>query len=505
MKGLRAFLSAALAPIPLLAPSTPAAVPTPDHVVIVIEENHSAASILGNPDAPYINSLAAGGASFTNFFAISHPSQPNYLQFFSGASQGVTTNNTPLDLPYSTANLGASLINAGHTFAGYSEDLPYAGFVGDAATYYVRRHNPWVNWQADSPPASESSIGSNQLSFSTNQPFSAFPSDYSQLPSVSIVVPSLINDMHDGSIADADTWLVNNIEPYRAWAMSNNSLLILTWDEDEHTQNNQIATIFSGPMVRTDQPAATDENWNLHNLLRTVEDMYSLPHSGSGGRVAPITGVWLGEAPQTQVSKIFRHNSNGYSSVKDTYIESAAPATPHHSATIAVADGSPQSQALIRFDDLIGTADQQIEANSQILRATLTITTGGAPGDGTQSTMSLHRMLAAWAETDTWTTLLDGVSADGVEALAIADNALTPEAVGFSITFDVTATLQAWANGEPNYGWVINPSGTDGWRWNTSEAATAALRPILEVTYVPEPSAVAIALMPLALALRRRR
>src|SRR6187455_2562032 len=84
-----------------------AQLPAPDHIVIVIEENHSAASILGNPDADYINSLTTFGANFTNFSAIQHPSQPNYLQFFSGADQGNKNDDIPDGIPFTTPNLAA--------------------------------------------------------------------------------------------------------------------------------------------------------------------------------------------------------------------------------------------------------------------------------------------------------------------------------------------------------------------------------------------------------------
>src|SRR5262245_57648456 len=66
-----------------------AGLPRPDHVVIVIEENHSFSQIIGSPAAPYINSLAQQGALFTQSFATTHPSQPNYIQLFSGGTQGV--------------------------------------------------------------------------------------------------------------------------------------------------------------------------------------------------------------------------------------------------------------------------------------------------------------------------------------------------------------------------------------------------------------------------------
>src|SRR5437762_124224 len=105
-----------------------AAPPKPDHVVIVIEENHSYSQIIGSASAPYINSLAGQGALFTQSFAITHPSQPNYLHFFSGSAQGVTDDTCPPPgSPYAAANLGAELIAKGFTFGGYSEDLPSTG------------------------------------------------------------------------------------------------------------------------------------------------------------------------------------------------------------------------------------------------------------------------------------------------------------------------------------------------------------------------------------------
>src|SRR2546423_10675002 len=91
--------------------------PTPDHVIIVVEENHSFADVIGNSSAPYINSLAQNGALLTNCFATGHPSQPNYLQLFSGDEQG-STNDTPPTSAYTASNLGAALLAAGRTFTG---------------------------------------------------------------------------------------------------------------------------------------------------------------------------------------------------------------------------------------------------------------------------------------------------------------------------------------------------------------------------------------------------
>jgi hypothetical protein len=257
-------------------------VPTPDHVVIVIEENHSYNEIIGSSAAPYINSLASQGALMTNSFAVEHPSQPNYLDFFSGSNQGVTNDNTPPPgSPYSTANLGQELIAAGRTFGGYSEDQPSVGYTGSSSGNYVRKHNPWVDF--------------SNVPSTDNMPYAGyFPTDYTQLPTVSIVVPNLLDDMHDGTIQQGDTWLQNNIDAYKQWAMTHNSLLIVTWDEDDHTQGNQIPTIFVGPMVTQGQYS---EQINHFNVLRTIEDMYGLPYAGQSATANPIADIWASTPP----------------------------------------------------------------------------------------------------------------------------------------------------------------------------------------------------------------
>jgi hypothetical protein len=115
-------------------------VPRPDHVVMVIEENHSFQEIYNSPSASYINSLLPDAAVFTQSFAIEHPSQPNYFDLFSGSNQGVTDNSCPHS--FSAANLGGQLLVAGLTFAGYSEDLPSVGSTVCTSGFYARKHVP---------------------------------------------------------------------------------------------------------------------------------------------------------------------------------------------------------------------------------------------------------------------------------------------------------------------------------------------------------------------------
>ena len=125
---------------------------------------------------------------------------------------------------------------------------------------------------------------------SANRPFSDFPkrNDFASLPTVSFVVPNQQNDMHSGPVRKADDWLRRHVRPYVKWARRHNSLLILTWDEG--SGDNHIATIIAGAHVRRGQ---YDQPINHYDLLRTVEDLYDLPHAAASADAEPITGVFV--------------------------------------------------------------------------------------------------------------------------------------------------------------------------------------------------------------------
>ena len=92
-----------------------ASIPVYDHVVIVMEENHSYADIIGNTsNAPYMNTLAGQGALMTDSFGVTHPSEPNYMALFGGSTFGLSADTFPVT--ESTANLGSELLGAGDTF-----------------------------------------------------------------------------------------------------------------------------------------------------------------------------------------------------------------------------------------------------------------------------------------------------------------------------------------------------------------------------------------------------
>lgn len=281
------------------AGAVPITAPRYDHVVVVMEENHSYSQILGpSIDPPtaffpgtwtnmlqvpllptvdtYIRSLAEHSAVFTNSHGIAHPSQPNYLALFSGSTQGVTNDATPRTT-FSATSLGGQLLSAGDTFAGYSEGLPRAGYKGNDVGEYVRHHNAWANF-TDVPAAD-------------NLSFARFPGNFSKLPTVSFVIPNIDHDMHSGSVYTADRWLQSHIAGYAKWARSHNSLLVVEWDEDNGTPSNHVPTIFAGAHIKAGH---YNEPVDDYRILDTIESMYGLTPLGQAAQQTPITDVFQG-------------------------------------------------------------------------------------------------------------------------------------------------------------------------------------------------------------------
>lgn len=250
------------------------ALPHPAHVVVVIFENKDQTQIERASAAPYLTALAASGANFTDAHGIAHPSQPNYLALLSGSTQGVRDDSCPQNLG-SRPNLARQLLDAGDSFAGYSEAMPVDGFTGCSAAggRYGRKHNPWVDF--------------GNVPASSNLRYADFPRQLSRLPTVSIIVPDMCHDMHDCPVSNGDRWARQNLPRYVAWAQMHDSLLIITADEDDGTAANHIPTILVGPMVR---PGTVNQTIDHYSMLRTLEDMYDLPPLGHAASAHPLTG-----------------------------------------------------------------------------------------------------------------------------------------------------------------------------------------------------------------------
>jgi hypothetical protein len=208
--------------------------------------------------------------------------------------------------PFTTPNMGSTLIRSGHTFALFSESLPYPHFDGTkdakAPDNYRRKHNPVVNWINLPGRKLSAEQGKYLLPVGTNLGFNntvdlidhrkyrgfakdenGKPLDYSKLPTVSIVVSNEQDDGHSNSNGAADAWLKKNIKPYADWAMTHNSLLIVTYDEDGSTDDSmgeprqtsidRVATVFYGAGVKK---GSYDERIDHLNVLSTILDRYGL-------------------------------------------------------------------------------------------------------------------------------------------------------------------------------------------------------------------------------------
>ena len=272
-------------------------IPKYDHVIVVIEENHAYSEMIGSANAPYINHLARGGVVFTDSHGIGHPSQPNYLALFSGSTQGVLGDTCLQPVtPYHTPNLARALMDKKFSFTGYAQTMPSGGFTGCYYLYnpktlgqiYARKHCPWVNWLG---------IGANNIPASASAPMTAFPKDFTKLPTVSFVIPDMDHDMHNigppgdtAAIKRGDRWLKNDLTAYAIWAKTHNSLLILTFDEDDYDpkNGNRIPTIFYGAKLK---PGKYTAPINHYNVLHTLESMYGLP-ADDNVSASPISGIW---------------------------------------------------------------------------------------------------------------------------------------------------------------------------------------------------------------------
>jgi acid phosphatase len=249
-----------------------------DHVVVVIEENHGFSQIFGSFDCPTINDWAENGALFTKAYAISHPSEPNYLALFGGDTFGVADDECPpAGSPYDAPNLARALAADGARFVGYSEDLPADPLAcsDTAKSGYRRKHNGWVDFAGLKPSA--------------NLPFSAFPKALTCLPEVAFVVPNMEHDMHDGTPAEADAWLKQNLTAYAAWCLVSNSLLIVTFDEDNGAENNHILALAYGrQVVGGDETERVDH----YRMLRLLCDLFKSEPPGRAAQAKPLSQLF---------------------------------------------------------------------------------------------------------------------------------------------------------------------------------------------------------------------
>jgi len=264
-----------------------AAVPHHDHVAVVIMENKSYDQVRTQP---YTASLISAGAVFTQSYATTHPSQPNYIALWAASALGITNNNCPAPgTPLTAENLGSACQASGLSWRAYSENLAFAGsaacsYDGNASSgLYTRKHDPWTNF--------------SNLDHARERPYGDLAADIAAgtLPNLVYVIPNNCHNTHNSgtpgcNIPDGDAWLAANLPALRT-ALGPTGLLILTWDEDDNFAGNHILTVFAGPRVI---PGAVSTRTITHyTLVRTICDALGLTPFANAAAETPIDGVWL--------------------------------------------------------------------------------------------------------------------------------------------------------------------------------------------------------------------
>jgi hypothetical protein len=217
------------------------------------------------------------------------------------------------------------------------------------------------------------------------------------------------------------------------------------------------------------------------NVERYLQDFAS----ASAARALTLCTLFLLSPAANAAVDTFQEGVSGYSGTQDTFLEQNTPDTSHDESLVKVENDAPQIQhGLIRFDNIFGGGAGQIPLGSIINSATLTVEVDNTSSAGAQ--IRLHRMLVTWPENATWNSMTNGIQVDDVEAKSAHDAQVAdPASTGPEVITGLAAALQAWSDGDPNYGWVLISNSTDGWDVDSSEAGTSANRPLLTVDWTP--------------------
>lgn len=261
-------------------------VPASKHIVLVMEENQSYSTVVGNTnDWPNLNALLSTGALPTNYYADTHPSIGNYFMLTTGQ---ILTNNDDSTQVWNVDNIARRMLAAGIPFRVYAEGIPQ-GYVGGNTGLYLVRHNPFA--------LLSDTAGNPQIANRTIWPFSQFSADVSSgsLPAFSFVVPDVNDDAHNGTPAEADTWLQTNVvsplSNTAAFQTGGDGLLIVDFDEAETLDlrhgGGRVSPVLWGPLVKRGYQQATSTVYQHESMLRTIMEALGLPNPPGSAASAP--------------------------------------------------------------------------------------------------------------------------------------------------------------------------------------------------------------------------
>ena len=266
-------------------------------VFTIAMENHSRGEILGNPAAPFINSLAAKNAVAAGYRdSFVHPSEPNYLWMVAGENFGILDDNDPISHHLSSvSHLADQIEDAGLTWKSYQESMgDPCGLVSHGR--YAAKLDPFVYF--------DDVNGWDGTAFHPELRCNEHVVDYSQLdvdiaankiPKYAFITPDLDNDMHDGSIQQGDAWLQGEITKIQATdAYKKGGVIFLLWDEGGGSPSaDDPPFIAISPNAVAGMVSQT--SYDTSSYLKTVQDMLGLaplPCSTTPDKVASMTDLF---------------------------------------------------------------------------------------------------------------------------------------------------------------------------------------------------------------------
>ncbi|HVA67448.1 MAG TPA: alkaline phosphatase family protein [Elusimicrobiota bacterium] len=256
-------------------------------MMIVIFENTDFKAALAQPA---FADMARRGALLTNYYAVTHPSLPNYVALIAGGLRGV---HSDADASAPGRNIGDLLEAAGKSWKVYAEDYPGGCDLKSRAGPYARKHVPFLNFAEvqKNPAACVRVVPAKDLGADIR---------LGRLPDYSLYIPDLNDDGHDTDAAYAAGWFAGRFGPLlKTPKFIKGMLLVLTFDEDSQglddggkgLNHNRVYTVLYGGMVR---PGAVSAGHYTHySLLRLAEDNWGLGRLDAGDAGArPISGIW---------------------------------------------------------------------------------------------------------------------------------------------------------------------------------------------------------------------
>ncbi len=272
--------TATLTPTLTATPTPKPLIPNFDHIVIIIFENKEYGTVIGNADMPNFNRLANEYTVLTQFYAVTHPSLPNYLAIIGGDTFGIDTNCNSCFV--SAPSLPDLIEASGRTWKTYQEDMPEPCFVGDKKNY-AQKHNPFIYFDAirlDKPRCEQTVV-----------PFTTLQTDIEAdtLPNFMFITPNMCNTAHDCSVDVADEWLGNTLTQLVPALDKDgpNYLIVLTWDEGQGNHSccglpekagGRIGVVLLSPLVKNhfEDPS----QYTHYSLLKTIASAWGLPYLG---------------------------------------------------------------------------------------------------------------------------------------------------------------------------------------------------------------------------------